>query len=87
MSINSIEHYWQHVRSRARLEDVRHHDLRHGYGTAAGHAGANALLVRDALGHKTLAMTGRYVNKAGKAVYKLANGVAARLDGLWSGKP
>ncbi|MFQ5785462.1 MAG: hypothetical protein ACE5H8_11660 [Alphaproteobacteria bacterium] len=35
----------------------------HGYGTAAGGLGLNAFMVRDLLGHKTLAMTGQYVQR------------------------
>jgi integrase len=42
---------------------LRLHDLRHGVGTYAGAAGLNAFLVRDMLGHRTMAMTGRYVSK------------------------
>ena len=57
------------------------HDLRHGYGTEAGNTGANAFLVRDALGHKTLAMTGGYVNKAGTAAQQLADRVAGMPSG------
>ena len=49
------------IRDRAGLTDVRLHDLRHTTGTYAGAAGLNAFIVRDLLGHKTLAMTGRYV--------------------------
>ncbi len=33
-------------------------------GTYAAQAGLNAFMVRDLLGHKTMAMTGRYVEKA-----------------------
>ena len=45
------------------LADARLHDLRHSVGTYAAQAGANAFPVRDKLGHKTLAMTGRYVGR------------------------
>ena len=51
------------IRDRAGAPDLRLHDLRHGVGTYAGAAGLNAFLVRDMLGHRTMAMTGRYVSK------------------------
>ena len=68
------------VRERANLADVRFHDLRHAYGTYAGQAGANAFLVRDALGHKTLAMTGRYVNRDADPLRQLADRVSSRAS-------
>ncbi|CEF49375.1 unnamed protein product [uncultured bacterium] len=42
----------------------RLHDLRHTAGTFAAMTGANAFAVRDLLGHRTLAMTGRYVERS-----------------------
>ena len=41
------------------VKDIRIHDLRHTVGTYSGQTGANAFLIRDKLGHRTLAMTGR----------------------------
>ncbi len=76
---------WQHLRAGAGLADLRPHDLRHTTGTFAAQAGANAFLVRDLLGHKTLAMTGRYVERAADPMRALAdqvsNRVAAAMDG------
>ena len=40
-----------------------------------------------ALGHKTLAMTGRYVNRPGAAGRALADRVAGRLASAWAGVP
>jgi integrase len=56
------------------------HDLRHGFGTRAAGLGVNALVLRDALGHKTLAMTNRYVSKQTDPVRELANRVGAEVD-------
>jgi len=76
---------WQHLLAGTGLADVRPHDLRHTTGTFAAQAGANAFLVRDLLGHKTLAMTGRYVERAADPMRALAdqvsNRVAAAMDG------
>ncbi len=63
LSVYTVEGAWQRIRAKAGLDDVRLHDLRHTVGTYAGQSGANAFLIRDKLGHKTLAMTGRYVNR------------------------
>ncbi len=56
-------HRWARLRERAGVPDGRLHDLRHTVGTFAALAGANAFAVRDLLGHRTLAMTGRYVEE------------------------
>jgi integrase len=78
------QHAWARLRERAGLPDGRLHDLRHTAGTFAALAGANAFVVRDLLGHKTLAMTGRYVERAADMVRATAdivsNRVAAALD-------
>jgi len=79
MPQSTLEHAWRRVRERANLADVRFHDLRHAYGTYAGQAGANAFLVRDAMGHKTLAMTGRYVNRDANPLRQLADRVSSRI--------
>lgn len=78
-SVTSLEKAWQHVRKASSLPDVRLHDLRHTVGTYAGQAGANAFLVRDKLGHKTLAMTGRYVERDRHPLRALTDTVEARV--------
>jgi hypothetical protein len=55
---------------------VRIHDLRHTVGT---YAGANAFLVRDVLGHKTLARTGRHVSRDVDPLRALTDAVSARI--------
>ena len=70
---------WRYLRAGTGLVDLRPHDLRHTAGTFAAQAGANAFLVRDLLGHKTLAMTGRYVERAVDPLRFLADQVAERV--------
>ena len=87
---SNMERAWRRIRKRADLEDVRLHDLRHTVGTMAGASGANAFLVRDLLGHKTLAMTGRYVSRDDDPLRDLtnhiSNRIAAGLEGMESGE-
>jgi integrase len=66
-------------RAAAKLDDARLHDLRHTVGTYAGQSGANAFLVRDLLRHKSLSMTGRYVNRADDPVRTLSDQVGERI--------
>ena len=70
---------WRRIREKAKISDGRLHDLRHTFGTYAALAGANAFVVRDLLGHKTLAMTNRYVARAADMVQTTADAVSGRV--------
>jgi integrase len=78
-SINSAEKAWCRLRDRASIPDARIHDLRHTAGTFAAIAGGSAFVVRDLLGHRTLAMTGRYVERAADLVRATADAVSGRV--------
>jgi integrase len=86
LSDSTVEHSWERVREAAGLIDARLHDLRHTVGTFAGQTGANAFLVRDKLGHKNLAMTGRYVNRDGAPLRALSDRVEHRISSALAGK-
>jgi integrase len=73
------------IRDRAGLADVRLHDLRHTTGTYAGAAGLNAFIVRDLLGHKTLAMTGRYVSRHVDPLRAAADAVSGQIAAALNG--
>jgi integrase len=79
ISAPSAERAWARLRERAGILDGRLHDLRHTAGTFAALAGANAFVVRDLLGHRTLAMTGRYVERAADMVRATADAVSSRV--------
>jgi integrase len=79
LSAPSAERAWARLRERAGIPDGRLHDLRHTAGTFAALAGANAFVVRDLLGHRTLAMTGRYVERAADMVRTAADAVSSRV--------
>ncbi len=80
-----LQKAWRVIRSLAEIEDVRLHDLRHTVGTYSGQTGANAFLVRDKLGHKTIAMTNRYVNQDTNPIRELSDTVEARIAGALMG--
>lgn len=56
---------WSVVRKRAKLDDVRIHDLRHSVASFAGAGGASLPIIAALLGHKSLAATKRYTHLAG----------------------
>jgi integrase len=76
---STVQHAWARLRERTGIMDGRLHDLRHTAGTYAALAGANAFAVRDLLGHRTLAMTGRYVARAADLVRATADAVSDRV--------
>jgi integrase len=86
LSASSLESAWARLREQAGLADAHLHDFRHTVGTYASAAGANAFLIRDKLGHTTLAMTGRYVNRDASPLRALSDQVESRIAGALGGK-
>ncbi len=81
----NVERAWRKLRKAADLEDLRIHDLRHMVGTMAGATGANAFQIRDLLGHKTLAVTARYVARDDDPVRSIQDRVSAQIEAGLSG--
>lgn len=81
VALKCFRRLWKKVVELAELENARPHDFRHTAGTYAAQAGQNAFVVRDLLGHKTLAMTGRYVSKSVAPLRAAADEVSARIAG------
>ncbi|HSP99997.1 MAG TPA: site-specific integrase [Candidatus Dormibacteraeota bacterium] len=77
---------WKKIRNAAGLANARMHDLRHTVGSDAGAAGMNAFMVRDLLGHKTLAMTERYVSQDTGPLLRAADQVVGRVADALAGK-
>lgn len=71
----------------ARLVDVRLHDLWRSPATRLAGAGVNAYILRDVLGHKTLAMSNRYVRDAGDALTDAVEKGAAVTVAAMTGNP
>lgn len=76
----TAEKLWAKLRDKAGIPDGRLHDIRHTVGTYAAMSGANAFVVRDLLGHKTLAMTNRYVERAAGMARTTADDVSRRTS-------
>jgi integrase len=75
------------IRDRAGVPDLRLHDLRHGVGTYAGAAGLNAFMVRDLLGHRTMAMTGRYVSRHVDPLRAAADAISGQIAAAMERSP
>lgn len=52
---------WARVLDRVEIKDLRIHDLRHVFGSYLAATGANQFIIRDAMGHKDIKSSSRYV--------------------------
>ena len=84
LSRNTLERGWARLRDLAGLSNARLHDFRHTAATYAAQGGANAFMLRDLLGHKTLAMTARYVSSVPEQQRSVADKVAETVSAAMS---
>ena len=76
-----IHRVWKKICEKADLKNARIHDIRHTTATIAAETGAGAHLIRDLIGHKTLAMANRYVGQMNEPVKDLRRVVSEQLSG------
>jgi integrase len=86
LTYDMLDKAWRRIRKDAGLVGVRLHDARHTVGTYAGMSGANSFLVRDLLGHRTLAMTDRYVSRDADPVKQVSDRVSNQIAAALRGK-
>ncbi|MGH9867609.1 MAG: tyrosine-type recombinase/integrase [Candidatus Polarisedimenticolia bacterium] len=57
-----LSHAFARLAERAKVSDVRYHDLRHGFCTRMVEAGADLITLKEITGHRTLTMLQRYTH-------------------------
>jgi integrase len=77
--LNDLQPFWQRVRARAGLKDVRIHDLRHTFASTAVAAGQGLPMIGRLLGHTQVQTTARYAHLAAEPVRTAADAVASNL--------
>jgi integrase len=75
----NVKDPWARIRVRAKLADVRLHDLRHTFASMALSSGASLPLIGKLLGHTQPATTARYAHLARDAAAELNDHVGDRL--------
>ena len=70
---------WRRIRKRARLEDVRLHDLRHNFAAAAAAGGLSLFQIGQLLGHRSPKTTARYSDLTDDPAQKAMEQVGAVL--------
>ena len=77
--LSDLQPFWQRVRARAGLKDVRIHDLRHTFASTAVAAGQGLPMIGKLLGHTQVQTTARYAHLAAEPVKTAADSVADKL--------
>jgi integrase len=77
--LSDLQPFWQRVRARAGLKDVRIHDLRHTFASTAVAAGQGLPMIGRLLGHTQVQTTARYAHLAAEPVRNAADLVATSL--------
>lgn len=78
--LSDLQPFWQRVRARAGLKDVRIHDLRHTFASTAVASGQGLPMIGKLLGHTQVQTTARYAHLAAEPVKVAADAVAAVLS-------
>jgi integrase len=74
--LSDLQPFWQRVRARAGLKDVRIHDLRHTFASVAVASGQGLPMIGKLLGHSQVQTTARYAHLAGDPLQSAANDVS-----------
>jgi integrase len=77
---SDLQPFWQRVRARAGVKDVRIHDLRHTFASAAVASGQGLPMIGKLLGHTQVQTTARYAHLAAEPVRMAADAVAQNLQ-------
>jgi integrase len=74
-----LQKTWERVRLAARLDDLRLHDLRHGFASVGVNRGVSLALLQGLLGHASPLTTNRYTHLQTDPLRAEADGIAATI--------
>lgn len=77
-----LQPFWQRVRARAGLKDVRIHDLRHTFASTAVAVGQGLPIIGKLLGHTQVQTTARYAHLAANPVLAAADQISEQIANL-----
>ena len=77
--LSDLQPFWQRVRARAGVKDVRIHDLRHTFASAAVASGQGLPMIVKLLGHTQVQTTARYAHLADDPLTELNNDVGQSI--------
>lgn len=77
--LSDLQPFWQRVRARAGVKDVRIHDPRHTFASTTVASGQGLPMIGKLLGHTQVQTTARYAHLAAEPVRMAADAVAQDL--------
>ena len=77
--LSDLQPFWQRVRARAGLKDVRIHDLRHTFASTAVASGQGLAMIGKLLGHTQVQTAARYAHLAADPILAAADQVSAEI--------
>jgi integrase len=86
LTLSGLEQVWQEVRTEAKLEGVRLHDLRHSFASVAVAAGASLPILGALLGHSQAQTTKRYAHLAADPLKAASSAIGRSIQAAMSGK-
>ena len=84
--LTDLQPFWQRVRARAGLNDVRIHDLRHTFASTAVTSGQGLPMIGKLLGHTQVQTTARYAHLASATIKTAASDVSAEIAASLNGQ-
>ena len=83
--LTDLQHPWRRIRKRAKLDDVRIHDLRHSFASSAVNTRYSLPMIGKLLDHSQVQTTARYAHLAAdpvrEAADRVSRGIADVMDG------
>ncbi len=84
--IGGLQKAWERIRNKAKLQDVRLHDLRHSFASVSAGSGESLLIIGAMLGHKRSTTTERYSHLADDPVKAATDRTSKQIDAMMKGK-
>jgi len=81
----ALQKAWRRLRAKAKLDDVRIHDLRHSFASVGAGSGESLLIIGRLLGHSQASTTERYAHLADDPVRAAADRIGARIAAAMRG--
>src|SRR5579863_8442774 len=85
--LTDLQHPWRRIRSKAKLNGVRIHDLRHSYDSGALALGEGLSMIGKLLGHTQVQTTARYAHLARDPVKMAGSRVSDMIGAAMKKKP
>lgn len=81
----ALQKVWVGIRAKAKLDDVRLHDLRHSFASMGARSGESLLVIGKVLGHTTTNATGRYTHLSDDPVKSASEQVSRSIEASLNG--